>query len=102
MSDFDSGGPKEPHIRWGPDLTKRQGNLKGEQQLIVKYRDSAISCAKLAEPIEMPFAVCNCAVAHCSRSHKHTWLLHYFSPFMTILHRLSAQIVMFPYSTICF
>ena len=28
----DSGGPKEPCIRWGPDPHTRSGNIKGEKE----------------------------------------------------------------------
>jgi len=46
-----SGVPKEPCIRRGPDPPIRSG--KG--QPIAKYEGpSAMSCAKMAEPIEMP------------------------------------------------
>ena len=34
-------------------------NFKGEKgRPVVKYSDSAVSCAKTAEPIEMPNALC--------------------------------------------
>ena len=31
-----------------------RGNFEGEGRPIVKYKDSAVSCTKTAEPIEMP------------------------------------------------
>jgi len=31
--------------------------LRGKGQPIVKYRDTAMSCAKTAKPIEMPFGI---------------------------------------------
>jgi len=49
---MDSGGPKEPCIRWGPDSPCGGAILRGKGQLIVKYRDSAVSCIKVAEPTE--------------------------------------------------
>jgi len=33
------------------------GNFEGEGWPIVKYRDTAVSCAKTAEPIEIPFGL---------------------------------------------
>jgi len=38
-------------------------------------------------------AVYNCAPCNCYKSHKQTWLLQHFPPFRTLLHKLSAQIV---------
>jgi len=32
-------------------------NFEGEGRPIVKYRDTAVSCAKTAEPIEIPFGL---------------------------------------------
>ena len=59
----DSGGPKEPCIRWGPDSSMGRGNFEwGEGSPIVKYRVTAVICAKMAEPIEMPFWVVGSAV----------------------------------------
>ena len=34
-----------------------RGNFEGEGRPIVKYRDSAVSYAKTAEPIEIPFGL---------------------------------------------
>ena len=36
-----------------------RGNFEGQKgRPIVKYRSTAVSCAKMAEPIEMPFRLC--------------------------------------------
>ena len=54
-----SGGPKEScSIRWGSRSPMGRGNFEegGEGQAIVKGR-SAVSCAKTAETIEMPFGL---------------------------------------------
>jgi len=36
----DSGGPKEPCIRWGSRSPMGRGNFEGKGRLIVKYRDT--------------------------------------------------------------
>ena len=54
----DSGGSREPCIKLGPDLSMERGNFKGEGWPIVKYMDTVVTCAKTAEPIEMPFGLC--------------------------------------------
>ena len=48
----DSGGPKEPCIRWGPDPLMGMGNFEGEGAAIVKYGDTL----QWAEP-NMPFGL---------------------------------------------
>ena len=45
----------------------------------------APSCEKIA--------LRDCAVAHCSKSHKQTRPLHHFWAFTTLLHKLSVQVV---------
>jgi len=51
----DSGEPcGEPCIRWGPDSPWEWATL-GKEALILKQWLSAVSCAKLAEPIDLPF-----------------------------------------------
>jgi len=53
-------GPKEPCIRWGPQDHIPHGNGQfwgGKWHPIVKYRDSAVVCAKTAQPIEMAFGI---------------------------------------------
>ena len=47
----DLGGPKEPCIIWGPDPPWEGAILSGKGRPIVKYRDTAVICAKTAEPI---------------------------------------------------
>ena len=43
------------HIWWGPHPPLGRGNFKGEKgRPVVKYSNSAVSCAKTAEPFEMP------------------------------------------------
>jgi len=58
----DSGEPREPCITWGPD-SHGKGQVFGEKgRPIVKYRVGTvytIVCAKTAEPIEMPFGLCD-------------------------------------------
>jgi len=40
----------------GPDLPMLRGNFEAEKgRPTVKYRDSAVSCAKTVELVEMPF-----------------------------------------------
>jgi len=54
--DADSGGPKEPtyHVSDGGSDLHGRGNFEGELNL---RRHSAVSCAKIAEQIEMPFGL---------------------------------------------
>jgi len=53
----DSGAPREPCIRWGLDapIPWDVAILRGKERPVVKHRDTAVICAKSAEPIEMPF-----------------------------------------------
>jgi len=52
----DSGEPREQRIRWGSRSPHGKGQFWGEKQRpIVKYRDSVVICAKLAEPFEVLF-----------------------------------------------
>jgi len=54
----DSGGPKEPCIRWGSRSSSRErAILREKERYIVKHRDTAVSCAKTAEPTEMPYGL---------------------------------------------
>jgi len=53
----DSGGPKEPRIRWGTDPSCEGAILRGKGRPIAKYRDSTVIRAKTAEPMEMPFGM---------------------------------------------
>ena len=39
----------------GPDPPMGRDNFEGEGHPIVKYWDTAVPCAKMAEPIERPF-----------------------------------------------
>jgi len=49
----DSGGSKEPCITWDLDLPVGRGNFEEKG----RDRRSASSCAKMAEPIKMPFGL---------------------------------------------
>jgi len=49
----DSGGPKEPRIRWGPHPPAKFWGRRGRPIV----GDSVIICAKTAEPIKMPFGL---------------------------------------------
>ena len=52
----DSGGPREPCIRWGSRSPHGNGNFEGKWASDCKVKGhSAVICAKTAEPIEMPF-----------------------------------------------
>ena len=52
------GGAREPYIRWGFRSPHGKGQFcGGKGHYIVKYRDTAVICAKMAEPIEMPFGL---------------------------------------------
>jgi len=51
-------GPRNHVLDGGPDAPMRRGNFEGEKgRPIVNYRDTAVVCAKTAEPIEMPFGL---------------------------------------------
>ena len=44
------------HVLDGVQIPMGRGKFEGGKgRLIVKYRDTSVSCAKTAEPIEMPF-----------------------------------------------
>jgi len=47
-----SGWPKEPCVRWGPDPPCEGAIVRGKG---AAHRDSAVSCAKSAEPFEIQF-----------------------------------------------
>ena len=54
----DSGGPREPCIRWGPDPQWEGTFLTGDEASHCKvYGHSAVSCAKTAETIEMSYGL---------------------------------------------
>jgi len=46
---MDSGGPKEPRIRWVQIPLCERAIWKGKR--------AAVSCTKMADPIKMPFGV---------------------------------------------
>ena len=46
-----SGGPKESCVRWGPD-PPREGAI-----LVIRGAHCKVSCAKTAEPIDLPFGL---------------------------------------------
>jgi len=52
---MDSGGSKEACIRWGPDPPSEGAIIKGKDMPGHARRQSAMSCAKMAEPIDFPF-----------------------------------------------
>ena len=56
---MDSGEPKEPLLDGGPDLSCERAILKGEGAAHCKVwgLQCAVSCARKAEPIEMPFGM---------------------------------------------
>jgi len=50
--------PKEAWVRWGPYLPTYKGNFEGKGASHCKvYGLSSMSCAKMAEPIQLPFWV---------------------------------------------
>jgi len=50
-------GPRN-HVLDGSRSPMGRGNLRGGKEWpIVKYKDTAVSCAKMAELIEMPFGI---------------------------------------------
>jgi len=54
-----SDGPKESCIRWGPHVPQEEAILMAEEWPVVGlkvYGRSAVSCAKMAEQIEMPWS----------------------------------------------
>jgi len=50
-------GPGNYVLDGRPDHPIGMGNFEGVRRPIVKYRDTVMSCAKMAEPIEMPFGI---------------------------------------------
>jgi len=48
--------PVGPENQWGPDPPREGAILRGKGRPIVKYRDAVI-CAKMAEPIDIPFGL---------------------------------------------
>jgi len=57
VSIMDSGGPKEACIRWGPDPPCKRAILGGKDMPEHAQQYSAMSCEKMAEPIDMPFGL---------------------------------------------
>jgi len=55
---MDSGGPKEACIRWGPDTPCEGAIISGKDMPGHARRHSGVSCAKMAEPIDMQFGLC--------------------------------------------
>jgi len=52
------GEPREPCIRWSSRSPHGKGQFWGQKgRPIVKYRDTVVIYAKMAEPIEMPFGL---------------------------------------------
>ena len=54
---MDSGEPKEACIIWGPDPNTK-GQLLGERMCLGIPDNTAVSCAKMAELIDLPFGLC--------------------------------------------
>ena len=59
-------GPRNHVLDGESRSSMRRGNFEGKGADHGKYRDSTVSCAKTAEPIEMPFGVWTRV---CSRKH---------------------------------
>jgi len=62
--------PRNHMLDGGPDRPMGRGNFeeRGEQATIVKYRDAVLSCAKMAEPIKVPFGLwthCMIRIKNC-------------------------------------
>jgi len=54
----DSGGPREPCVRWGPNSPIGRVNFEGEKgHTIVKYWESVVICVKTAKPIDITFGL---------------------------------------------
>ena len=51
---MDSGGPREACTRWGPDPPCEGAIIRGKDMPGYARRHSAMSCSKMAEPIDMP------------------------------------------------
>jgi len=54
---MDLGGPKQARIRWGPDPPCEEAIIRGKDMPAHARRYSAVSCAKMVEPIDMPFGL---------------------------------------------
>jgi len=50
--------PRNHALDVGPDRPKRRGNFGGKDMPVHARRQSPVSCAKMAEPTEMPFGLC--------------------------------------------
>jgi len=50
-------GPGNHVLDEGLDPAMARGNLGRKGHPIVNYRDTVVSCVKMAEPIEMPFGL---------------------------------------------
>jgi len=50
--------PRKPCTRWGSKSPMGRDNFEGGKgRPTVKYRDTAVTCAKTAEPIDLPFGL---------------------------------------------
>ena len=49
-------GPRN-RVRWGPDPPWEGIIIRRKGRPVVKYRDTASRCAKMAEPIDLPFGL---------------------------------------------
>jgi len=56
---MDSGGPKEACLKWGPrSPIQCEGTIiRGKDMPGHARRHSAVSCAKMAKPIDSPFGL---------------------------------------------
>jgi len=54
---MDSNLPKEICIIWGPDLPREGAIIRGKNMPGHAQRQSVVSCAKMAEPIDLPFGL---------------------------------------------
>ena len=52
-----ASGPKQPRIVWKSRSHMGRGNFEGEWHTRYARRHSTVSCAKMIEPIEMPFGL---------------------------------------------
>ena len=53
---MEAGGPEEACIRWGPEPPCEGAIIRGKDMPGHTRRHCAMSCIKLAEPIDLPFA----------------------------------------------
>jgi len=53
----DSGGPRNHVLDWGPDPPMGRGSFEWEGRPIVKYRDTVVTCVKMAKQVVMPFGL---------------------------------------------